>query len=355
MKKYLIILLILTLLVSLAGCDLSSLSEMLDKGFTTAGPKQTEPAVQTETTQPSPVSKSNPYYACYEGYDAYVLPNSDTVYYGRGDIKTLTETERQIAREEIYARHGRSFSDPNLQEYFDARDWYTPGTETKLNDCEKDNLFLLNVFELQQSGEVRSNRYIRHMTDPNNYAMAGSDSRYLKAADLANLEHDHLVVIRNEVYARRGYIFDSDNLKTYFYCTDWYQPNPEFSTKSFNKYESANVYLCDLYERKLEGEKFSSANPYKDYYYGPNSTFLSYSSTERLTEYDVWGINNVELKLARNEILARNGYTFKDKHLLEYFLQCDWYKPNTPPGSKSGMKLSAIEEDNIAFIKSFED
>ena len=358
MKKLICAALILALAVSLAGCccvniptdKLESLFKKQPEAVATA------PTVPDATEPPAPtVSQDNPYYDCWVSHADFVLPNSDTVYYGRADIKDLTEAEREIAEQEIYARHGRTFSDPDLQEYFTARSWYTPGAETELNDCESDNLYLLDVHKKELSGEIQASRYLRHLRGPSAYVMGDSSNRYLKAADLSTLDHDYLVVVRNEIYARHGYIFGSDNLQDYFYCTDWYRPDPNFSNSSMNKYEKANVTLCDLYERKLEGVKFSSKNPYKSYYYGANTQIISYSSTQYLEEYDLWYMDADQLSLARNEILARNGYTFESENLLEFFLQCDWYRPDSPPGSTSGLGLSAIEQANIDLIKDMED
>ena len=361
MKKLLALTLVLALAASLAGCccvkipmpELGGLFSKNEAAQSQAGSVQTEP-VETEPPAPT-VSEDSPYYDCWNNYTDYVLPGSDTTYFGRADIRDMTDAEREIAAQEIYARHGRTFTDPQLQEYFTARTWYVPGTETELNDIEKDNLFLLDVFKKQQTGEVQSSRYLRQMRSTSGYAMGDSNSRYLGAADLSNLEHDYLVIIRNEIFARHGFIFGSDNLQTYFYCTDWYKPNPNFNNNVFNKYEKANATMCDLYERKLEGEKFSSNNPYKSFYYGPDTQILSYSSREYLSEYDLWYMSKEELVLARNEILARNGFTFESKNLLEFFLQCDWYKPDSPPGSTSGLGLSKIENANIELIKDMED
>ena len=358
MKKLLAATLILALVLSLTGCCCVSLPTdklggLFEKQPDATVPEQTAPVV-TEPTAPT-VSEDNLYYDCWISHDDYVLPGSDTTYFSRADIKRLSDEEQEIAAQEIYARHGRTFSDPDLQEYFTGRSWYTPGAETELNECEKDNLYLLEVHKKELSGEIRDNRYIRHLSSPNNYAMGDSDRRYLGAADLSNQEHDYLVVIRNEIFARHGYIFGNDNLRTYFYCTDWYQPNPNFSNSSFNKYEKANVTLCDLYERKLEGVRFSSNNPYKRYFKGPNAYILPDSSTQYIYEGDLFNMTREQATLARNEILARNGYTFESEQLLEYFLQCDWYKPDTPPGSTSGLTLSKIENANIETLKAFED
>ena len=54
----------------------------------------------------------------------YVLPNSDTEEISREDLEGLTAEQCKIARNEIYARHGRKFRDEELQKYFDSLDWY---------------------------------------------------------------------------------------------------------------------------------------------------------------------------------------------------------------------------------------
>ena len=36
----------------------------------------------------------------------------------------VQQVEGGIAKNEIYARHGRRFKDPDLQSYFDSKSWY---------------------------------------------------------------------------------------------------------------------------------------------------------------------------------------------------------------------------------------
>ena len=57
-----------------------------------------------------------------------------------------------------------------------------------------------------------------------------------------------------------------------------------------------------------------------------------------------------QLRLMRNEILARHGQVFKAKDLRDYFGNKSWYKP--VPNKK--LKLSIIEQINIQLIKSEE-
>lgn len=83
----------------------------------------------------------------------YVFPESDSLYLEVYDCDGLTATECKIARNEIYARHGRMFSDEVLQNYFDCCTWYA-GTispedfsDDMLSEVEKANLQTISTYE----------------------------------------------------------------------------------------------------------------------------------------------------------------------------------------------------------------
>lgn len=61
-----------------------------------------------------------------EPSDSYVLPNSASHSYSTSELSHLTDWELYLARNEIYARHGRRFNNDDLQRYFNAQSWYTP-------------------------------------------------------------------------------------------------------------------------------------------------------------------------------------------------------------------------------------
>lgn len=73
----------------------------------------------------------------------YILQYSDSQYIGADDLLGLTAEECRIARNEIYARHGRIFADESLQAYFEALDWYYPQyTAEEFDDS------MLNEYEI---------------------------------------------------------------------------------------------------------------------------------------------------------------------------------------------------------------
>ena len=85
-------------------------------------------------------------YKVEGGLAEFVLPLSDCAYLTEENLAMLSRDQLQIARNEIYARHGRRFKDKTLQAYFDSCSWYH-GTiepnafkESVLSECELYNL-----------------------------------------------------------------------------------------------------------------------------------------------------------------------------------------------------------------------
>lgn len=86
----------------------------------------------------------------------YILPESDSAYLTKSDLEGLTREECRIARNELYARHGRRFDDKELQGYFDSCDWYegfiAPADfdDSVLNEYEVANRDLIVMYEEEQ-------------------------------------------------------------------------------------------------------------------------------------------------------------------------------------------------------------
>ena len=94
----------------------------------------------TPIPTPEPTPYVNPYYYSDDTWDDsadddediwddeeegdYILPYSDTRKLKKSDLRDLTKQELRLARNEIYARHGRLFDSEDLQDYFDEKDWY---------------------------------------------------------------------------------------------------------------------------------------------------------------------------------------------------------------------------------------
>lgn len=86
-------------------------------------------------------------------YGDFVLQYSDSRYYTEEELSNYTKEDLRIARNEIYARHGRIFSSEDLQQYFNSKNWYygylnsDEFNESVLNDYEKKNLVTIKTVE----------------------------------------------------------------------------------------------------------------------------------------------------------------------------------------------------------------
>lgn len=119
-------------------------SETLSSGTGDAGAFETE---DSETPDSEITNGSIP-----AGRD-YILPDSNTRLLTKADLDGLTAEECKLARNEIYARHGRTFKDQEIQAHFDACGWYE-GTiepeafdESVLTETETANRNLIVEYE----------------------------------------------------------------------------------------------------------------------------------------------------------------------------------------------------------------
>lgn len=83
----------------------------------------------------------------------YFIPESDSRYLTMDELEGYTEDDCRIARNELYARHGRKFSDEFLLTYFESKSWYE-GTiepedfdESVFNEYEIANRDLIVEYE----------------------------------------------------------------------------------------------------------------------------------------------------------------------------------------------------------------
>ena len=54
----------------------------------------------------------------------YILPDSSTRLYSASELQSYSQYELMLARNEIYARHGRGFKDQEIRQYFQSKSWY---------------------------------------------------------------------------------------------------------------------------------------------------------------------------------------------------------------------------------------
>lgn len=78
----------------------------------------------------------------------YIFAESDRVRLTPDMLRGLSRDQLRLARNEIYARRGRFFRDPQLAAYFQRFDWYKPyAWDVPLNPIEQANVNLIATME----------------------------------------------------------------------------------------------------------------------------------------------------------------------------------------------------------------
>lgn len=83
-----------------------------------------------------------------------------------------------------------------------------------------------------------------------------TDTQYIEPAVLQQLNQEEVVLARNEIYARHGYSFQSENIRTYFEGKSWYHADPNvnastFGTAQMSDVERTNLETIQQYERDM--------------------------------------------------------------------------------------------------------
>lgn len=92
--------------------------------------------------------------------------------------------------------------------------------------------------------------------------------------------------------------------------------------------------------------------PARTFKYNAKAGAYPQSSSRLLTEKDVENLRPADLRIMRNEIYARHGYSFKLEDMRKHFDAEDWYMAVSQDISDS---LSDREKKNAALIKRYEN
>jgi hypothetical protein len=251
-------------------------------------------------------------------------------------LGTHTPQDWEVLKAEVLANHGYVFDDSDelenaeeqaalstraLQEYFEERYWYVEDSRfqaRQLTSTELANLDTITVAMTRQLGRTVSPGMM-HL-----FAHTLLSDKSLEKVSIADLR-----TLRNEVFARHGREFRSEELRRWFKLFAWYVPRPNFSESELSEVERANIALITRREAQMHEEL----------------------ATRLLSVSDVMGLPPMHARRLRNEIYARHGRRFRDPALQRYFAGFAWYEPND---SFSEAQLNATERRNADLISQYE-
>ncbi|HEV2829410.1 MAG TPA: YARHG domain-containing protein [Pyrinomonadaceae bacterium] len=231
-------------------------------------------------------------------------------------------SEWRVLRAEVEAIHGKRFSEPWLQQYFDERYWYKPVDKydpKSLTALEAKNLLTIGA------AQKKSRKLALAPGD-----MELFEDKLISPQMLHGLSLNELRLLRNEIYARHGRQFQAPWLSQYFFSQPWYQPADNFKDEDVSGADKQNVETIVAYEKKIHDELGSKP------------------ITRTLLE----GLFVEDAVKMRQEIYARRGKVFtKEPWFQAYFESFSWYKANP---EFTDTQLTAMEKRNIATISAYE-
>ena len=106
----------------------------------------------------------------------------------------------------------------------------------------------LNNDIVQQNGNpTNSNNTIHNSSNfTGNFPQASE--RLLTSAELIGLSKQDLKIMRNEIFARHGYIFKTTEMKSHFVNQTWYRGQYDDVTSYLSEIEKQNIELIKKYE-----------------------------------------------------------------------------------------------------------
>jgi hypothetical protein len=237
-------------------------------------------------------------------------------------LGTHSGAEWRVLRAEVEAIHGKRFTEPWLQQYFEERYWYKAGDKydpKSLTALEQRNL---NTIETAQ----KQSRKI---------AIAPGDmelfeDKLISPQMLHGLSLNELRLLRNEIYARHGRQFQAPWLSQYFFSQPWYQPDDNFKDEALSGKDKINVETIVAYEKKIHDEL----------------------GTKPITRALLDGLFVEDAVKMRQEIYARRGKVFtKEPWFQTYFETFAWYQANPEFNEAT---LTELEKRNIATLAAYE-
>jgi len=139
---------------------------------------------------------------------------------------------------------------------------------TSDNDIKKKELELkekeLQLREKELDMQKRSEGSSNANENTDGYTSGGNSSIYPQASerllssdDVSNLNGWELKIMRNEIFARHGYIFKKEDMRNYFTYEKWYTPRFENVDGMLTDIEKKNIETIKRYESRLGNNDYS--------------------------------------------------------------------------------------------------
>lgn len=240
---------LIIVVVSTAAYSLGSSKVTTDKNLTNAARESKETNnnqnnvdTKNNTTNNTNTKEKN----AQTKLNNFIFPDSSTSKISPSNLYSLSSDQLFIARNEIFARHGYIFNNKKLQNYFEAQAWYKPNPSAKgepSNDIEDYNA--QTIMDMEEIKLAFKNSPIVNRE----YVLNNSHITKLTSDEVERLSDFEILLARNEIFARHGYIFGVPELNDYFQSKRWY--NKISNDVTLSEVEEYNIELI----RKVEDKR----------------------------------------------------------------------------------------------------
>ena len=167
-----------------------------------------------------------------------------TYYLSESEVAAMDPEQLQFVINQIYAKNGYVFRTAEIQNYFSQMPWYVPvssdASRLQMSSLDRSNLNLLVRYrDSSGSSNISTLGWIwtRRVVD-----------NELSASYVRNLSQYDIQLLINTIYAKNGYIFETDSLQAMFEGQSWYHGvTRDVSRLSFSALDQKNLQLLLSY------------------------------------------------------------------------------------------------------------
>lgn len=249
MKRRIVVLLVSIMLISLTGCGLlgnSEIAEVSEQGMKALERGNYEDALDSFDRALDLGAKREETEELYEILKDFLAAKKayeEKDY--RGAEHYLDELDDEYKEYDTLRRDVRDFKDlvdTALDEQSKAN---TKAAEQAADDAKH------AAADAKAAAQAAQNQASAPVNSYSDGYLFPSDTDYLTVSYLNTLDKHTIDLIRNEIYARHGYIFQTAEFANYFNAQSWYIPSvpaANFNTSVFNSVERANLDLLIEYQ-----------------------------------------------------------------------------------------------------------
>ena len=167
-----------------------------------------------------------------------------TYYLSESEVAAMDPEQLQFVINQIYAKNGYVFRTAEIQNYFSQMPWYVPvssdASRLQMSSLDRSNLNLLVRYrDSSGSSNISTLGWIwtRRVVD-----------NELSASYVRNLSQYDIQLLINTIYAKNGYIFETDSLQAMFEGQSRYHGvTRDVSRLSFSALDQKNLQLLLSY------------------------------------------------------------------------------------------------------------